>query len=104
LHHAEKEIGKVSIDPEYSMKGGETPCTVLGTLDAADINFASKYLGTLVQGYALRPKILIVHRFTQAMVTNYKKITIRPEVQIVMNMDGFGFPAKKKDSYQARDS
>jgi hypothetical protein len=35
------------------------------------------------------------------MVTNYKKINSCPEVQIVMNMDGFGFPAKKIDSYTA---
>jgi hypothetical protein len=35
------------------------------------------------------------------MVTNYKNITKKPEVQIVMNMDGFGFPAKKIDTYKS---
>jgi ribosomal protein S2 len=34
--------------------------------------------------------VLIVHRFTQGMVTNYKKIKTVPEVQVVMDMDGFG--------------
>jgi ribosomal protein S2 len=34
-------------------------------------------------------KVLIVHRFTQGMVTNYKNKKV-PEVQVVMDMDGFG--------------
>jgi len=36
----------------------------------------------------------------QGIVHRLAKIITRPEVQIVMNMDGFGFPAKKIDSYQ----
>lgn len=90
----------LGIDPEYSMKGGQVPCTVIGTFDAADINFTSAYLAKVVRKYNLPPKVLVVHRFTKEMVTNYKDIITRPEVQIVMNMDGFGFPAKKIDSYK----
>ncbi|WP_018616424.1 hypothetical protein [Segetibacter koreensis] len=90
----------LGIDPEYSMKYGEVPCSVIGTFDAEDINYASDYLGQLVQEYKLPPKILVVHRFTKAMVTNYTKIETRPQVQIVMNMDGFGYPAKKIDTYK----
>lgn len=90
----------LGIDPEYSMKGGEVPCSVIGTFDAADINYASDYLAQLVRTKKLPPKILVVHRFTQAMVTNSKKIKTRPEVQVVMHMDGFGYPAKKLDTYK----
>lgn len=89
----------LGIDPEYSMKNGEVPCSVIGTLDASDINYASDYLARLVKEHNLPPKILVVHRFTSAMVTNYRKIKTCPEVQIVMNMDGFGYPAKKIDTY-----
>lgn len=91
----------LGIDPEYSMKKGEVPCSVIGTMDAADINEVSGLLAELVRDHRLPPKVLVIHRFTQAMVTNYKYIRLRPEVQIVMNMDGFGGPAKKKDSYRA---
>lgn len=91
----------LGIDPEYSMKGRQVPCTAIGTFDAADINYASSYLAGIVKQYGLPPKILVVHRFTQAMVTNYKNIVLRPEVQIVMNMDGFGSPAQKRDSYKS---
>lgn len=90
----------LGIDPEYSMKGKEVPCTVIGAYDAADINYAAGYLAAVVKKYKLAPKILVVHRFTKEMVTNYSHIATRPEVQIVMNMDGFGTPAKKIDSYK----
>jgi hypothetical protein len=34
------------------------------------------------------------------MVTNYKQIKTMPEVQIIMNMDGWGMAAKKVNTYQ----
>jgi hypothetical protein len=90
----------LAIDPEFAMHDGERPGTVIGTLDATDINFAAQYLATLVQQNNLPPKILVVHRFTDDMVTNYQNIKPLPEVQIVMDMDGFGFPAKKINTYE----
>jgi hypothetical protein len=44
--------------------------------------------------------VLIVHRFTQGMVTNYKKIKTVPEVQVVMDMDGFGSKVLKRSTYK----
>ncbi|MFA5942064.1 MAG: hypothetical protein WC798_00085 [Candidatus Paceibacterota bacterium] len=89
----------LAIDPEFSMKHNEPPGTVIGTFDAADINYAARYLAKLVQDNNLPPKVLIIHRFTQAMVTNYKNIQPLPEVQIVMDMDGFGSKEKKRGTY-----
>ena len=80
----------LAIDPEFSMKFGDRPGTVIGTFDADDINYAANYLTGLVRDNHLPPKILVVHRFTQNMVTNYKNILPLPEVQIVIDMDGFG--------------
>jgi hypothetical protein len=88
------------IDPEFSMKGGQRPGTVIGTFDAADINYATEYLASMVKKYNLPPKILVVHRFTGPMVTNTKNIKLRPEVQVVMDMDGWGIPAKKINTYR----
>lgn len=90
----------LGIDPEFSMKTGAKPGHVIGTFDAADINFASEYLTKLVKEHDLPPKILVVHRFTRNMVTNYKNIKTRPEVQIVMHMDGWGPKAKKIGTYK----
>ena len=89
----------LAIDPEFSMKDGGIPGHKIGTMDAADVNFCSDYLAKLVQKNSLTPKILIVHRFTQGMVRNYKNIVLHPEVQIVMNMDGWGEPVLKHSTY-----
>jgi hypothetical protein len=53
----------------------------------------------LVKKYNLPPKILIVHRFTQGMVTNYQQIKKVPEVQVVMDMDGWGDKILKRSTY-----
>lgn len=89
----------LGLDPEFYMKTGAKPGSVIGTMDAADINYATGYLAEIVKQYDLPPKILVVHRFTQNMVTNYKQIVLRPEVQFVMDMDGWGFGAKKINTY-----
>jgi len=91
----------LGMDPEINLiKSGRTPGTKIGTYDAADINYASGYLEELVRKYNLPPKVLIVHRFTRNMVTNAKRIVLRPEVQIIMNMDGWGAPWLKRDSFK----
>lgn len=89
----------LGIDPEFSMKDGSKPGHKIGTMDATDVNFCSDYLTKLVQKNNLPPKILIVHRFTQGMLRNYKNIKLHPEVQIIMNMDGWGEPILKKSTY-----
>lgn len=91
----------LAIDPEFSMPNGIPPGKVIGTVDAKDINYAIDYLSALVKANNLPPKILIVHRFTQRMVTNYKHIELSPEVQVVMDMDGWGPQSLKKDSYRS---
>jgi hypothetical protein len=88
------------MDPEFSMKDGSKPGRKIGTYDAADINFASEYLAGLVKKNNLPPKILVVHRFTRKMVTNYKNIKLRPEVQVVIDMDGWGEPDLKMGTYR----
>jgi hypothetical protein len=90
----------LALDPEFAMHNGQKPGTVVGTLDASDINYAANYLANIVRENNLPPKILVVHRFTQAMVTNAQNITPLPEVQIVMDMDGFGTPAEKLSTYK----
>lgn len=90
----------LGVDPEFMMKGGQKPGTKIGTMDAADINYATEHLARLVREHGLPPKVLVIHRFTRNMVTNYRDIVLRPEVQIVMHMDGWGAPWLKRDSYR----
>jgi hypothetical protein len=89
----------LAIDPEFSMKDSSRPGTVIGSYVAEDVNYASSFLSELVQRKKIPPKILVVHRFTAAMLKGYKNIHLRSDVQVVINMDGFGPPALKKSSY-----
>lgn len=102
LPHLEKYLRMpqvhLGIDPEFSMKTGHAPGKKVGVYDATDINYAADYLEGLVKLYGLPPKVLVVHRFKTHMVTNYKNIKKRSEVQIVMDMDGFGAPELKKST------
>ncbi len=91
----------LALDPEFSMKGGEEPGDVIGSLNANDINYAANYLAKLVRDNNLPPKVLFVHRFTQRMVQNAESITPLPEVQVVMVMDGWGTPARKIGTYKS---
>jgi hypothetical protein len=92
----------VGIDPEFMMKDGTVPGRKIGTMDASDINYASEYLAKVVREHNLPPKVLVIHRFTRRMVTNSQNIRLRPEVQVVIHMDGHGKmqgPMLKYDTY-----
>ncbi|GAA3985810.1 hypothetical protein [Mucilaginibacter dorajii] len=90
----------LGIDPEFSMKEGSVPGKRIGTFDADDINYVTDYLKDIVKKNGLPPKIFVIHRFTKRMVTNYKDIKLRKEVQVVMDMDGWGGPDLKKGTYK----
>ncbi len=90
----------LALDPEFSMKPGALPPgDEIGTFSSADINYTINYLSEIVKANNLPPKILVIHRFTQNMVTGYANIHPTPEVQVVMVMDGWGFGAKKINTY-----
>jgi hypothetical protein len=89
----------LALDPEFAMQEGKVPGRKIGTLSAAEINTAIDTLQKLVKENNLPPKILVIHRFTQGMVTNYKDIKTCPEVQVVMHMDGWGGKALKRAAY-----
>ncbi|MGV3528278.1 MAG: hypothetical protein ACO1OO_05230 [Flavisolibacter sp.] len=91
----------LGIDPEFAMlgKGGKKPGSVIGTLDASDINWVGNYLVDIIKKNNLPPKMFMIHRFTQGMVTNYQNIKLHPELQIIMDMDGWGAPDLKRGTY-----
>ena len=92
---------QLALDPEFAMTDGKRPGTKVGTLNAAQINFAAHFLAKIVRENHLSPKILVVHRFTKYMVTDSRAIKPLSEVEIVMDMDGFGSPVLKLSTYKA---
>jgi len=91
----------LAIDPEFSIKTNSRPGKVVGTFNAADVNYASRFLRALVDSNHLPPKVLVVHRFRGPMLTGTKDIELDSRVQIVIDMDGWGTPARKRESYRA---
>lgn len=93
----------LGMDAEFSMHygaEGRPPGKRIGQFDAADVNWVSQQLRQLVTDKKLPPKVLVVHRWTKAMISNASKIEIDPRVQIVMHMDGWGPPWMKFESYR----
>ena len=89
----------LAVDPEFYMHDGVVPGRKIGSMSAADVNYISQYLAGIVHKYNLPPKVLVIHRFTRPMLKNYKDIVLRPEVEYVSDMDGYGAEWLKADSY-----
>jgi hypothetical protein len=93
----------LGIDPEFFMhnnREGRIPGSKIGSMDAKDVNFAIDHLAELVTKYKLPPKVLVIHRFTKNMLSHADQIKLDPRVQVVMNMDGWGQPWLKFDTYK----
>jgi hypothetical protein len=97
LKQADVHLG---IDPEFAMHNGQKPGSVIGTMSSADINYVIAYLDKIVTDNNLPPKILVIHRFTEGMVTGSSNIKPTANVQVVIDMDGWGFGAKKINTYK----
>lgn len=99
LSRADVHLG---LDPEFYMhynRQGRVPGSKIGAMDARDVNYAIEQLAKLVTQYHLPPKMLIVHRFTTNMLQRADQIRLDPRVQVVINMDGWGQPWLKFDTY-----
>jgi hypothetical protein len=90
----------LALDPEFDMPAGVKPGKRIGTTDARDVNVAIRLLASIVQAKKLPPKLLLVHRFTEGMLTNSAAVKLDPDVQVVMVMDGYGPPAFKRIAYR----
>lgn len=91
----------LALDPEFAMPPDRVPGKKNGTMDAREVNYAIDLLARLVKEENLPPKVLVVHRWTVDMLTNYRAIRTEPSVQVVINFDGFGTPGGKKAVFRS---
>jgi hypothetical protein len=90
----------LALDPEFAMRPDQPPPGHgIGSLDSAVINASIDVLADAAREQALPPKVLIVHRFLETMVTDYRAIAPDPLVQVVIDMDGFGGRTAKLSKY-----
>jgi hypothetical protein len=101
LPYLERPYVHLALDPEFAIadKHGE-PGEVIGTLDASDVNYAIRVLTDIVAAHHLPPKVLVVHRFLEKMLTNHGAVQPTPSVQVVIDMDGFGTQYVKGAKYE----
>ena len=95
LPYLEQSHVHLALDPEFTMPAGEIPGEAIGAMDAADINAAQDIVERFVEQRGLPDKMLVVHRFTDDMITNSQLIEDFPNIHLVIDMDGFG-PAEIK--------
>ncbi len=95
----EPDVG-LALDPEWRMQPGQVPGNVIGGVDAREVNATTAWLDQLTERRNLPEKMVVIHQFTDDMVDD-KALKARPNLQIVLNADGFGGPAVKKSKYHA---
>ncbi|MEO6891843.1 MAG: hypothetical protein ABI456_19760, partial [Ktedonobacteraceae bacterium] len=93
----------LSLDPEFDMAPGAVPGREFGRMPAAEINWVIDQLSELVRTQHLPPKILIIHQFLMQMLPDWQKIQLKPGVQVITCVDGFGSPAAKTADYRIFD-
>ena len=93
----------LALDPEFDMPPGAIPDQVFGRMTATEINWVIDKLSALVQQEHLPPKILIIHQFLQEMLPDWQRIKVKPGVQLITCVDGFGSPGEKTEDYRMFD-
>ncbi len=92
---------QVALDPEFATRAyGAAPGKVIGTLSATDVNRVQRYLAEVVREHGLPPKLLVLHQFLDTMLADPASYEALPEVEISIDMDGYGSPGAKLDHYQ----
>lgn len=90
----------LALDPEWNMGPRGVPGSVIGSVGATQVNQVSRYLAGIVRDNDLPQKLLIVHQFTPDMVRDKGRLEAPPEVDTVLNSDGFGGFADKRAKYR----
>ena len=103
LPYLEKPEVDLSLDPEFDMAPGAVPGVQFGRMYATEVNSVIDQLSNLVTTQHLPPKILIIHQFLPEMLPDWQNIKLKPGVEIVTCVDGFGSPDSKIGDYQVFD-
>ncbi len=97
----ERPYVHLAIDTEYSVEPGQVPGVDLGSVDGSKIQGAVETLTQMVEENGIPDKVLVVHQFTAAAITNKQEIKPTENVQVALNADGFGSPENKISKYRA---
>jgi hypothetical protein len=89
----------LALDPEWRLTDSQVHLEQTGTVDAKEINETVNWVADLVRDNGLPQKMMIVHQFKPSMITNRGDIVERPEIQMIIQMDGDGTEAQKNSTW-----
>ena len=85
----------LALDPEWRLKPDQVHLQQIGRVDAAEINAVIEWLADIVRDNGLPQKMLLLHMFSTEMIENRDTLVDRPELQVVIQMDGDGTEPQK---------
>jgi len=91
----------LALDPEWRLGANEVHLTQVGRVEAAEVNQVITWLADLVRDNGLPQKMVIVHQFRTTMIQNRQDLIDRPEIQLIVQMDGDGTEAQKDNTFAA---
>ncbi len=90
----------VAIDAEWNVGGHGTPGQTQGSISAKKLNKASLEIQSIIRNQGLPQKLMVVHQFRKASISNDGKVKRRDNVDVALNFDGIGSPSAKKAGYR----
>ncbi|MGD1996238.1 MAG: hypothetical protein PVH62_05630 [Anaerolineae bacterium] len=88
----------LAVDPEFLMDGETIPGRELGRITGPQINQVQARLDAIARVSGQR-QVLIIHQFTDRMVSQKECLLDYPCVDLVWDADGFGAPTWKRGDY-----
>ncbi|MDP9408747.1 MAG: hypothetical protein M3P95_13055, partial [Actinomycetota bacterium] len=90
----------LALDPEWRLKPGQRHLQQIGTVTAAEINEVSEWLAGIVRAEALPQKLLLLHQFRVAMISDRDTLDLtHPELATLVQMDGHGARGTKLETW-----
>jgi hypothetical protein len=80
----------LALDPEWRLKPDQVHLQQIGQVEAAEVNSVVDWLADLVRDNNLPQKVLLLHQFREFMLQDRETIYTRPELQLMIQMDGQG--------------
>lgn len=91
----------IAVDPEFSIDNLKVrPGKKIGSITGQQINEVQHMMRDYIKANGIKDdKILLIHMFTEHMVTNKKAIKYTDRVHLAMHLDGHGSPSLKIKTY-----
>ena len=89
----------LALDPEWRLAPDQVHLQQVGRVEASEVNQVIQWLADLVRDNGLPQKMIIVHQFRTSMIQNRELLEQRPELQLVIQMDGDGTESQKDSTF-----